>query len=416
MTAAVFLSGSSGNDALGAAGRAHRPLFENLGYEFVELRLGRPDARDLLNKTIQARQIEFVYSAAGVGADMLGTTPDGREVNLWQGIGVPFISLKGDSPAYYFSRHVMPSPWHACLYYFPEHLELRRRLPLTPALYGIVPPVPFDLADKGTIDFRRKEGGKLLFLKNGNDPEKLVRIWRDATPAATFIALTELAGELVSGINTELAYDIDALVTRYFLSKGWDIAELVNLRLFFIAQLDDYLRRIKSAMVADVIADFPVEIHGYNWEHFDFSGRRAKYFPGGDYTQSREKIIDSLGLIDMSPNTQRAPHDRVMRAFGLCTLCLTNEQRFFKERFADCEKFSYRFDKEDLAGKIADVLSHPKQYVELGLTVAEEFRKHHQPQDFAQFMIDTASHIRLASGPRPQGLQDFFVWPPSRQA
>jgi hypothetical protein len=275
--------------------------------------------------------------------------------------------------------------------------------------------VPFDMVEKKEVDFRKKENGKLLFLKNGNDPEKLLRAWREAMPAATFITLTDLAGELVTGINTEIGYDIDALVSAYFLDKGWDIREFVNLRLFFVAQLDDYLRRIKSTMVADVLADFPVEIHGYNWEHFDFSRRRATYVPGGDYTQSRERIIGSLGLVDMSPNTQRAPHDRVLRAFGLCTFCLTNEQQFFKEQFTESEKFTYRFDKEHLAARVADVLAHPKQNVELGLAVAEKFRQHHRPQDFAQFMLDTAAHIRLASGARPAGLQDFFVWPPAKQ-
>jgi hypothetical protein len=346
---------------------------------------------------------------------MRGATSDGKELNLWEAIGVPFISLKGDSPAYYFARHVMPSPWHACLYFFPEHLELRRRFPLTPALYGLVPPRPFDMIDKREIDFRKKEKGKLMFLKNGNDPEKLVQIWRDAMPATTFITLTELAGELFNGINTEVGYDIDAYVTTYFLDKGWDISEFTNLRLFFVAQLDDYLRRIKSTMVADVLADFPVEIHGFNWEHFDFSHRRATFVPGGDYTESNQRIIDSLGIVDMSPNTQRAPHDRAMRAFGLWTLCMTNEQRFFKEQFTSSEMFSYRFEKDHLAGKIADVLAHPKRFVELGRDVAEQFRRHRQPGDFAQFMLDTAGHIRLGSGPRPAGLQDFFVWPPTKQ-
>jgi len=227
--------------------------------------------------------------------------------------------------------------------------------------------------------------------------------------------LTHLAGELVSGINTEVSDDIDALVTAHFLDRGWDISEFVNLRLFFIAQLDDYLRRIKSMMVADVLADFPVEIHGFNWEHFDFSTRRATYIPGGDYTKSRERIIGSLGLVDMSPNTQRAPHDRAMRAFGLCTLCLTNRQRFFTEHFANAELFTYSFDKESLREKVADVLAHRKRYVELGLAVAEEFRRDRRPEDFGQFMIDTASHVRLACGPRHPALQDFFVWPPSKQ-
>jgi hypothetical protein len=403
------------NDALGAAGRAHRTLFERLGHDFVEVNYGQPGAQELLNRAIEARSIEFAYSAAGIGADFRGTTSDGKELNLWEGIGVPFISLKGDSPAYYFARHIMPSPWHACLYFFPEHLELRRRFPLTPALYGVVPPRPFDMVDKREIDFRKKETGKLLFLKNGNDPEQLIRIWREAVSAPTFITLTELAGELVNGINTEVGYDIDAFVTKYFLDKSWDISEFTNLRLFFVAQLDDYLRRIKSTMVAEVLADFPVEIHGFNWEHFDFSHRRAKFVPGGDYTESKQKIIDSLGIVDMSPNTQRAPHDRAMRAFGLCTLCLTNEQRFFKEQFTNFETFSYRFEKDHLAGKVADVLAHPRQYVELGLDTAEQFRKNRRSEDFAHFMLDTASHIRLGSGPRPAGLLDFFVWPPTRQ-
>lgn len=403
------------NDALAAAGNLHRRLFESLGHDFVFVNFAEPGAQEHLNKTIHEGSIEFAYGTAGGGADIRGMSASGTELNLWEGLRVPFISLKGDSPAYYFDRHVMPSPWHACLYYFPEHLDLRRRLPQPPALSGLVPPVPFDMVDKHEIDFRKKEKGKLLFLKNGNDPEKLVQIWREAMPPATFVNLTDLAGQLVTGINTEIGYDIDALVTAYFLDKGWDIGAYVNFRLFFIAQLDDYLRRIKSAMVADVLADFPVVIQGFNWEHFDFSNRRATFVPGGDYTQSKQQIIESLGMVDMSPNTQRAPHDRAMRAFGLCTLCLTNEQRFFKEEFAKAESFSYRFEKESLASKVADVLDHPKRYVELGLEAADQFRQRRRPEDFAQFMIDTASHVRLGSGPRPSGLQDFFVWPPTSQ-
>jgi hypothetical protein len=412
MPAIVFLSDRSMNDAIGAAGRAHRTLFEALGYEYVEVNFADPAAaQDVFNRSVLHNQIEFAYGPVGIGAELSGRTADGKEVNFWEANRIPYISLSGDSPAYYFVRHITPSPWHACLYSFPEHLELRRRLGRITGLVGLVPPIPFDMTDKREIDFRKKEHGKLLFLKNGNDPEKLLRIWREAIPATTSIALTELASELVNSINTEIGCDIDAFVTKYFSVKGWDIGEFVNLRLFFIAQLDDYLRRIKSVMVADALADFAVEIHGFNWEHFDFSRRRATFVPGGDYTESRARIIDSLGLVDMSPNTQLAPHDRPLRAFGLCTLCLTNEQRFFKEQFTNSAMFSYRFEKDHLAAKIADVLAHPKRYVELGLDVAERFRQRRQPHDLAQFMLDTASYIRLGSGPRPAGLQDFFVWP-----
>ena len=276
--------------------------------------------------------------------------------------------------------------------------------------------MPFDTVDKRDVDFRRKESGKLLFLKNGNDPEKIVRSWREAMPDATFLVLAELASELASGIDSEIGYDIDALVTARFLAKGWDLSQFANLRLFFVAQLDDYLRRVKSTLVADTIADFPVEIHGNNWEHIDFSRRRATHVPGGDYTQLRVRIIEALGVVDMSPNTQRAPHDRAMRAFGLYTLCLTNAQRYFAERFTNAHQFTYRFDRDSLRARIEDALAHPKQYVELGVDVAEQFLRDHRPEDFAQFMLDTAAHVRTACSPRHEGLQDYFGWPPESRA
>lgn len=411
MTTIVFLSGSSMNDALGAAGRAHRLLFETLGYDYVEVNLSQADSLAQLNRVIQEQKLEFVYGVMGVGAALRGTGQDGSERNLWEAIGVPFLSLMGDSPAYYFERHVMPSPWHAGLYYFPEHLELRKRLEPSPAVYGLVPPMPYDMTDRRAIDFGRKAGGKLLFLKNGNDPDKLMTSWREAMPASTFVILAELAGELVGSIATDAGCDIDSVVLARFLDQGWDISESLNLRLFFVAQLDDYLRRVKSAMVADVIADFPVQIQGFNWEHMNFSQRRATYVKGGDFAQSRQQIIDSLGLIDMSPNTSRAPHDRAMRAFGLCTLCITNHQSFFDKEFPNAADFTYRFDKDSLREKVANAIAQPKRHVELGLDVAERFRRDRHPQDFAQYMVDSASHVRLACGPRPAGLQDYFGWP-----
>src|SRR5690606_16485239 len=129
----------------------------------------------------------------------------------------------------------------------------------------------FDLTEKCDIDFRQKESGKLLFLKNGNDPEKLVLMWRDGMPAPTFLALSDLASDLASDLSSERGCDIDATVCAYLRERGWDVEEFTTLRLFFIAQLDDYLRRMKSTLVADVLADYPVEIHGFNWEHMDFS-------------------------------------------------------------------------------------------------------------------------------------------------
>jgi len=402
------------NDALGAAGRAHRAMFERLGYEFLEINFAKEGAQEILNRAVKDGSIEFAFGVMGMGAEIGGVTADGKDVNLWEAIRVPFIGLFGDTPAYYFDRHVVANPWHASLYFYPEHLELRNRLRKpTAALYGVVPPIPFGLTEKREIDFQRKAQGRLVFLKNGNDPEKLVRFWRGTMPEPTFLFLAELASELAAGVATETGYDIDAFVCNRFSDKGWDIAQFLKLRLFFVAQLDDYLRRIKSTMMGNVLSDFPVDIRGFNWEHVDFSRGRATYGPGIDYTETRATILGSLGIIDMSPNTQRAPHDRPMRAFGLSTFCLTNEQRFFTETFPNFQLFSFRFEPDHLREQVAAVLASPKRYVELGIEVADTFCQRYRQEDFGQYLIDTASHIRLACGPRPPGAQDFFVWPPT---
>jgi hypothetical protein len=403
-------------DALGASGRAVRRTFEDLGHQFVEVNFVKPDAVALLNETIATKPVEFVFSHVGIGMDLQGETQDKRAINLWIGTGIPFISLYGDSPAYYFDRHIVPGPSFACLYAFPEHYQFRKTLPQRKGLLGVTPLKMIDETRKDELDFRAKESGKLLFLKNGNDPKRLIENWREGLPLGTFLMLTDLAGDLAGQLDTDKGCNIDAVVCAYFQERGLDVEALTNLRLFFVAQLDDYLRRIKSTWMAEVLRNFPVEIHGYNWEHVDFSGKRAKYVHGADFTGSRELIKGSLGVLDMSPNTSLSPHDRALRSFGLYTLCLTNEQAFFKRHFQQHPSFTFRFDKESLESKVADVLAHPKRFVELGIEVADSFRKQFDSEAFGRTMVDIANCLRLAAGPRPARLQDFFVWPPEKLA
>jgi hypothetical protein len=146
----------------------------------------------------------------------------------------------------------------------------------------------------------------------------------------------------------------------------------------------------------------------------NFSGKRATLVPSADYSKSKLLIMESLGLLDMSPNTGMAPHDRPMRAFGMYTLCLTNEQEYFKRQFEQHEAFSFRFEKESLQTKVADVLAHPQRYVEIGIQVAETFRKNCHPDTLGRFMLDTASSVRLACAPGFANLQSYFVWPPTK--
>jgi hypothetical protein len=416
MSTVLFLSAATMGDALGGSGRALRQTFEDLGHDFVEVNFTKPDAPDLLNRTLTKGSIDFAFSHVGFGVDFTGETNDKRQTNLWIGAGIPFISLYGDSPAYFFDRHIMPGPSFACLYAFPEHYRLRKKLPQRKGLLGVTPLRVSDDTPKSEIDFRTKESGRLLFLKNGNDPKRLLDTWRDQLPLETFLMLTDLASDLAGHMHTDKSCNIDAVVCDYFESKDLDLEVATNLRLFFVAQLDDYLRRLKSTSMAEALRNFPVEIHGFNWEHVDFSGARARYVHGADYTGSGQLIKNALGILDMSPNTGLTPHDRPLRAFGLYTLCLTNEQEFFTRHFPQHRQFTFQFDKDSLENKVADALAYPKRYVELGIEIAETFRKQFDSGSFGRTMLEIAGCLRLAAGARPANLQDFFVWPPAKLA
>ena len=414
MSTVIFLSGSTMGDSLGEIGRSQKSVYANLGYEFVEIALAQPDWSDVLNRTLSRGSIECVVSFMGMGADMPGQTPKGESVNLWDGMGIPFISLFGDTPAYFFDRHVMSGQRCASLYAFSEHYEFRKRLPHVRGLLGVMPPASLDTISKSKIDFAAKERGKVYFLKNGNDPDKLLEMWRQALSPTMFLMIMDVAADLAGDLWAERGCDIDGRVAAYFRNKGLDVESLLNLRLFFVAQLDDYLRRLKSTFIARSLLDFPIEVHGYNWEHVDFSGKRARLVHGGTYANSRSLILDALATIDMSPNTSSAPHERVSRAIGMYTLCVTNEQAFFKVRFPGFENCLYRFERDSLCEKIADVLARPKRFVELGRDMAEAFRAKFDPEGPARCILEAASCVRTAQGGRMQPLQDFFVWPPTR--
>jgi hypothetical protein len=399
-------------DALGAIGRSFAPVLGELGRKLVTLDLNDPNGPRTLSEIAAAGPIEFAFSFVGMGAELEAVAEDGDRKNLWEAWRIPYISLYGDTPAYFFDRHVMPARLCGALYAFPEHADLRKRLPLVPGVVGVSPPGALDAIQESAIDFRRKESGRLLFLKNGNDPEQLIAEWRRCLPTETFQMLLDVAGALVERMARDSTCDIDATVKDYFAQRNLDVTHAYPLRLFFIAQIDDYLRRVKSNMITRVLMDFPVDMFGYNWEHLDFRGKRINFTPGGDYTRSLPMIREALGLIDMSPNTARAPHERPLRAFGAHTLCLTNEQSFFRDNLAVAPDFMFSFAEDSIRTKIADVIAHPKRYVEIGREAAREFRAKFSLLRFAETLVSAAAALRLEQGDRPGALQSYFGWPP----
>jgi hypothetical protein len=410
----LFLSGSTRGATLENVGRSLGRDFGALGLGFHEISL--TDQEHFLEnlRKVKFEEVKLVYSWVSMGLGIKLRSQDGSEVDLWDDIRLPFITFHGDSPAYFFDRHVVPDSKFVSIYGFDEHRDLRKRLPHVNGPLDVVWPPTLDEIPIEQLDFDKKKNGKILFLKNGKDPARLRQLWASCLGPRPLQAIHDLASELESNLDNPANNQIDDLVARYFNENGFDIERLLKLRLFFIAQLDDYLRALKCTRMAEALMDLPVEIRGNNWEHLDFTGKKATYIDECDYTKSIGLVRESLGLIDVSPNTVTRPHDRLMRAYGAHTFCLTNEQKFLQE-LPHFDRLTFRFEKENLQQQVAYLLNHQAAALEMGVEIAEAYKVKHPRIATVTKLLEYSSFVRLDNLPqRPAGSQDFFVWPPAR--
>jgi hypothetical protein len=415
----VFLSGTTRGGTLEGIGRSFGAGFTALGLRFVEVSL-LDQVRFLETmRTLDFQHVRLVFSWVSMGMELAMTRPDGSSFNPWQEMGIPFISIHGDSPAYFFDRHVVRDSHFISLYCYAEHCALRRRLPLVRGPLETIWPILLDEVPITEIDFKAKRHGKLLFLKNGKNPASIRRLWASFLEPTLLNAIMEIASELEHHLGDPVVQQtevpqIDDLVTRYFTERDFDIGPLLKLRLLFIAQLDDYVRAVKGTLMAEALMDFPVEIRGNNWGYLDFTGKRAQCIDECDYVKSVGLIRRALGTIDMSPNTSSRPHDRPMRAYGAHTLCLTNEQEF-QQHLPHGKLLSFSFSRESLQEKVASLLANKEAAIEMGIEVAAAYRQQHPPEQLCRKMLDCAALVRLNHLPqRPPGMQDFVVWPPQQ--
>lgn len=412
MDKVLFLSGTTRGGALEGVGRAFGPVLREMDLELVEVSLLNLSSLLPLLKGPDVSKIRFVLTWVGMGMDIF-VEENGQKINVWQELGIPLITLHGDSPCYFFDRHRVLDNRFISLYGFSEHCDLRRRLPERNGPIGVVLSTLQDAIALEDVDVPAKRNGTLLFLKNGRDPAALRRMWAPVVEPQVRQALFELADEFEHHLDSATHDRIDATVTQYFIERGVDIEQLVNLRMFFVAQLDDYVRAVKCTRVAEWLMDFPVEIRGNNWGHLDFSGRKATYIDDCNYVDSIRLIRSSLGMVDVSPNTLSLPHDRVTRAYGSHTLCLTNAGQAFTRQLPCEDDMTFAFDKESFQSKVAALLADKPATVEKGIAVTAAFKKLNPTGQALERMLDYAAWARLdRMKTRPAGFQDFFVWPP----
>jgi len=408
----LLFSGSSAGDALARLTYENFQPFTSLcnGIHIFDLNSADwwPRLRDLLDEPIW-----FAASFFGIGQDLITIdTPQGT-ASLWEAVGIPFLRIYGDIPAYFPDRHIGRFRNSINSYADRSHAEFYQRWFEDKAMSILLPAIPIEVRPLDEVDRQAKLKGPIIFIKNGNDPLALIDYWRNALPRVISQVLEDIGEDCITPEALEREPELDRRIVGYFSEKGLDITANRPLLCYMVAQLDDYIRRIKSTLIAESMLDLPVVIRGQNWGHIDFTGRQAKYDPDNDYARTQSLFDAALAIIDTSPNTLHAPHDRIFRAAGRGTAFLTNYQEYIHHITDNPAECCYRFNAESIANLVSRYLSSPEETIEMGLRQAAAFRAHYSVNHYIEAISRAVNIMALCLGGRPPNTQNYVDFPPT---
>jgi hypothetical protein len=409
----VFISGYGTSDALNGLMRPLAALVKSRGFriDYFEAGVSTPDDVARLGAALSGGDVRFAVTYLGLAQDVQMRDDKGELHNAWEAFEVPLIKLHGDIAAYFPERHGDVPSTAINLYLNAEFAEFHRwSQPQSKCLTAVGDPYLLSDLPLREADFKARRRGKLVFVKNGGDPDELIRLWWDKLPEAAADQLVELAGE-ASRIGLRPGpFPLHEFVLRYLAAHGIDERGTRTLIRLYVAQLDDYLRRLKSTMIATALLPFPVVIQGARWDHVDFSGARAQLVPPQDFTATEAVFQNELGVIDMSPNVDSSGHDRAWRAAGTYAFLLTNKSTWLEALSPQLNARAFEFQPESIGAGVEYALAHPAECVELGEQFGKAFRKRYPAHAGVDKLLMLADLTRLQHAAQKPQLQRYFVW------
>ena len=410
----VVLSGQGGNDAINGLMRCISELLDESGYtvHFYDMARATPDDMSRLATLLAGGTVAFAASFLGIGHD-LEARPQGAPgpVNVWDYTGIPLLKLHGDSPAYFLERHGDVPASGVNAYYFDEHLAFRQwMLPASSSIAAMVDPYFASDTPLSSIDFAKRRHGTLVFVKNGGDPRELMALWPRQLPETISDQLIELALEIEKPGLRAGRFLIHEFVVDYLDSKRIDTHALRPLVRLYVAQLDDYLRRVKSTMIGRALLRFPVTVQGAGWDHVDFSRAKARHAPPLDFGASETVYQNELGIIDMSPNIDGGAHDRMFRAAGAYAFALTNKCSWLEKVCPELNARAFEFDEASIASSVERALAKPAECTALGEAFGKAYRRHYSRTGWVDRLSALADISRIQSANYKPALQPYFVW------
>lgn len=409
----IIVSGRGGNDAVNGLMRNFASILEAAGLNilYIDISLANDATYQHMIETAHSGVVTFAFGYAGVGNDWVVNLPEGGAVNMWEYFKIPFLKIHGDMPAYYLSRHDNVPNCSANLYPADEFLrQLVWFFPNSGTASFRCDPWLISDTPLESIDFERRKKGPLVFVKNGGSTDALVKRWADVFPASLYASLCGMAETITPKLLHEGHIDVHKEVIEHLEADAYDPVGLRKTIRLFIAQIDDFSRRVKSTMIAQALLELPVQIQGGGWDHLKSGSHRATFVEPQEYAQTEAIFHSALGVIDMSPNIDSGCHDRMMRAAGTYAYALTNRTTWLGEIYPAFHEKSFDFTPQSITESAAWAIDNPDACIELGIEYGRRFRARYSSAGFAQKMMRIADYVRVEKFPMENRPQSYFMW------
>jgi hypothetical protein len=364
------------------------------GIDVVDVDFAAAGWQQRLLECLETTDFRFAAVASGIG---LALQENGR--NFWRHRRVPVFCLHYNHPAY---RHAVERdlPPNIVLgYMFRDHAlfqhEYIRSENLVTSIHYGAP----DIAETARGDAEVR----VIFSKTGNDPAELERIWRGLP------LLAPILFDLVDEVGLGNCAAFPPAVATVCAEHGFEVQPFGTLSRFLIAQLDDYVRRRKSTMIAEALKPFPVDVFGRSWEHVAASGTgRARFHGPVSSAALEEAIAGATAMLNMNPNVELSAHDRFFLSLGAGKVPISDANQFTRDNFPELAPYSFDFTPDSIAAALEPVFAQPRAARERALAARATARTRFPSEQAARHIVECA---RLANyfefdfnAP-----QDFFI-------
>ena len=382
--AIVAVIGENENGILRHLSHGLTRLLEPMGYASHVLDLLDPNWPGQLEALLRSG-IAMAWGHAGIGA---GLEIEGQ--NLWERVQVPFVSVLADSPCWYPRNHAIASRFVVNAYLYPEWMRVQRQFIRSPQVSAVVQGglVPNPLSD--SIPWRSRPR-RMVLVKTGGDPSHRREGWA-ALPRLMRAVLEDAAADASAGAETG---DVTDALIQSMNAHQVEYQGRTDILFGLMAELDVYMRDLRSTALVTALLDVPVDIYGRGWDHLSHRARQARFHPAFDADGLPQLYAETQFMLNTTPNFGSGVHERV--AYGLAArCCVVSDVNAFMRRALQAIPTFHGFDPHDplLPDWLAALNASPTDYTDQAAPALTFTADAFDGVRFMRSLLDLADGVR----------------------